>query len=243
MTVIAVVNRKGGSGKSMLAAHVAAYLASQGDSVMLGDVDRQQSSRLWLKMRPATRNRINGWTIDERNFTRPPAGTRHVVLDTPGGFQGLPLMKVALYADAILIPASTSAFDRASAAETVAELRSLPRVASGKCQLACVGMRIDGRTHNAEILADWATAMALPYLGAIRAAQAYCRCLEQGLSLFDMPSEKVGSYLADWQTLTHWLDGMLRFVAPEPRIERPVDAARPVSGAAPEFLRRQGTLG
>ena len=49
MPVIAVVNRKGGSGKSTLAAHIAAWCARNGSSVMLGDVDRQQSARSWLK--------------------------------------------------------------------------------------------------------------------------------------------------------------------------------------------------
>ena len=47
MPVIAVVNRKGGNGKSTLAAHMAAWCALQGSSVMLGDVDRQQSARAW----------------------------------------------------------------------------------------------------------------------------------------------------------------------------------------------------
>ena len=51
MPVVAVVNRKGGSGKSTFAAHVAAWCARQGHAVMLGDVDRQQSSRGWLRRR------------------------------------------------------------------------------------------------------------------------------------------------------------------------------------------------
>jgi Mrp family chromosome partitioning ATPase len=38
MPVIAVVNRKGGSGKSTFAAHLAAWCARQGHAVMLGDV-------------------------------------------------------------------------------------------------------------------------------------------------------------------------------------------------------------
>src|SRR3954451_20439813 len=103
MTIIAVVNRKGGSGKSMLATHIAAYLASLRQEVMLGDVDRQQSSRLWLGLRPSGQPKIRSWLIDERNFARPPTGVEHVVLDTPAGFQGLGLMKVGLYADTILV--------------------------------------------------------------------------------------------------------------------------------------------
>ena len=53
MPVIVVANPKGGVGKSTLATNVAGCLARQGHAVMLGDVDRQQSSRQWLALRPA----------------------------------------------------------------------------------------------------------------------------------------------------------------------------------------------
>lgn len=218
MAVIAVVNRKGGSGKSTLATHIACYLAMQGLEVMLGDVDRQQSSRLWLSLRPETRPKIHGWTIDDRNFARPPAGVKHVVLDTPGGFTGVGLMKVALYADAVLIPTTSSLFDRESAADCLKELRIQARVASGRCKVASIGMRIDGRTRNGEVVSEWATGLGLNHLGTIREAQAYARCLEQGLTIFDMPPSKVANYLPEWATLTGWVDQTLAGpeIQPEP---------------------------
>ena len=52
MPVIVIANPKGGSGKSTLSTNVAGYFASQGHSVMLGDADVQQSSKLWLDLRP-----------------------------------------------------------------------------------------------------------------------------------------------------------------------------------------------
>ena len=54
MPVIVVINPKGGVGKSTLATQVAGYFASQGASVMLGDLDRQQSGRQWLALRPSS---------------------------------------------------------------------------------------------------------------------------------------------------------------------------------------------
>lgn len=237
MPVIAVINRKGGAGKSTLSTHVASYLASLGSAVMLGDVDRQQSSRLWLSLRPADRPRISGWTMDERNFARPPAGTEHVVLDTPGGFQGVGLMKVALYADAILIPATPSIFDRTAAADSLAELRTFPRIASGRCRIACVGMRIDGRTRQADVLREWATQQGLDHIGTLRAAQAYNTCLERGLSLFDFPANKVGPLLEDWQPILKWLNDILDSKPVAPEIHRPVDGAT-ISPTPPASLRR-----
>ncbi len=210
MAVIAVVNRKGGSGKSTLATHIASYLAERGCEVMLGDVDRQQSSRLWLGLRPEGRPPIHGWTIDDRNFARPPAGVKHVVLDTPGGFQGVGLMKVALYADAILIPSTPSLFDRQAAAECIKELRTYPRVQTGKCRLAGIGMRIDGRTRNAALLEAWADGQGLEHLGTIKEAQVYARCLEQGMSVFDFPRNRaIEGFLLEWQRVCGWIDDVL----------------------------------
>ena len=221
MSVIAVVNRKGGSGKSTIATHIAAYLACHGHDVMLGDVDRQQSSRLWLGLRPETQPKIQGWTIDERNFARPPAGVKHVVLDTPGGFQGVGLMKVAMYADAILLPATPALFDRQAAADCLKELRAYPRVALGKCRVASIGMRIDGRTRNGALLADWAAGLGLHHLGTIKEAQLYARCLEQGLSVFDFLPAKVESYLPEWALLKEWVEQALAAQAPAPEAVRP----------------------
>lgn len=237
MSVIAVVNSKGGSGKSTLATHIAAWLASRGEEVMLGDIDRLQSSRLWLALRTPEHPKIHGWSIDEKNFARPPAGVRHVVLDTPGGFHGFGLMKVSMHADAILIPAAAGVFDRNSAAESLKELRSFPRIATGKCRLACIGMRIDARTRNAELVREWAEANELPWLGTIRMAQAYSKCLEHGLSLFDFPREKVDALLPDWELVTHWLEDVLAAAAPQPgshgsreelRASRPILNSRPI---------------
>ena len=61
MPVIVVANPKGGVGKTTLSTNLAGYLASRGHSVMLGDVDRQQSSRTWLGLRPAGLPKIATW--------------------------------------------------------------------------------------------------------------------------------------------------------------------------------------
>ncbi|MEY3271437.1 MAG: hypothetical protein RLZZ341_338, partial [Pseudomonadota bacterium] len=92
MPVIVVANPKGGVGKSTLAINVAGCLARAGHRVMLGDVDRQQSSRQWLSLRP-------------------PKGTTHVVLDTPAGLHGKRLDAVMKIADQLLIPLQPSLFD------------------------------------------------------------------------------------------------------------------------------------
>ncbi|HKW83582.1 MAG TPA: ParA family protein [Burkholderiaceae bacterium] len=234
MPVVAVVNRKGGSGKSTLATHLAGHCANSGLRVMLGDVDRQQSSLAWLRRR-ATQSvaggaPIVGWGVDTRSVLRPPAGITHVVLDTPGGLRGLDLARVVMNADAILMPVCSSAFDRESALECYAELKALPRVASGRCKVAVVGMRLDARTSAGALLEAWAASHRIPYVGALRETQAYVRSVEQGLTLFDLPAAKVQADLAQWRPILDWLD------AAWPVSKRADGAKGPVAAAAAPIL-------
>ena len=209
MPVIAVVNRKGGSGKSTLAAHMAAWCALQGSSVMLGDVDRQQSARAWLKRRDAALPAIAPWAVDQKNMLRVPTGITHVVLDTPGGLHGFELARVVMFADAIIMPVCNSMFDRESAAACHAELMALPRVASGRCKLVTIGMRIDARTNAAQILRDWSEGLGLPYLGALRETQLYVRSLERGMTIFDLPAQTAAADLLQWAPILDWLKPLL----------------------------------
>ena len=238
MPVVAVVNRKGGSGKSTLATHLAGYCSNHNIPVMLGDVDRQQSTQTWLRLRESRqltqRAAIMGWTVDPKNVLRVPPGISHVVLDTPGGMQGFELARVVMFADAILMPVCNSVFDRESAAECYAELMTLPRVVSGRCKVAAVGMRLDARTKSAEVLKQWSERLQLPFVGVLRDTQAYVKCIEQGLTLFDTPGPQVEADMAQWQPILQWLHPVLH-PAPQRASEGPVRSggvARP-SGHMP----------
>lgn len=235
MPVVAVVNRKGGSGKSTFAAHVAAWCAHDGLAVMLGDIDRQQSSRGWLRRRDPQLPGIAPWTIDQKNVLRVPTGITHVVLDTPGGLHGFELSRIVMFADAIVIPVCPSLFDRESAAQCIAELQTLPRVAKGQCRVGAVAMRVDGRTNAGEVLRAWAEQQKVPLLGVLRETQAYVKGLERGLTMFDLPADKAALDLAQWAPILQWLQPVLKPVAvPEAKREPVLPVRRPsVLGARP----------
>ncbi|MDI1269670.1 MAG: ParA family protein [Polaromonas sp.] len=252
MPVIAVVNRKGGSGKSTLAAHIAAWCARNGSSVMLGDVDRQQSARAWLKRRDASLPAIAPWAVDQKNMLRVPTGITHVVLDTPGGMHGFELARVVMFADAIVMPVCNSMFDRESAQACHAELMTMPRVASGRCRLAVVGMRIDARTNAAQTLDEWAESLGVPFLGALRETQLYVRSLERGLTIFDLQPQLAAADLAQWAPILQWLKPQLYppqaandgagVVRPPARTLAPRGAASPLKAPGEVVSRRLGSL-
>lgn len=209
MPVIAVVNRKGGSGKSTLAAHIAAWCSRRGSAVMLGDVDRQQSARTWLKRRDPALPAIAPWAVDQKNMLRVPTGITHVVLDTPGGMHGFELARVVMFADAIIMPVCNSMFDRESAAACHAELMAMPRIASGRCKLVTVGMRIDGRTNAVQTLKAWSENLGVPFLGALRETQLYVKSLERGMTIFDLPPQMAATDLKQWEPILGWLEPLL----------------------------------
>ena len=230
MPVIAVVNRKGGSGKSTLATHLAGYLANRGLAVMLGDADRQQSTVPWLRRRaartlPATA--VIGRALDPKNVLRPPARVTHVVIDTPGALQGFDLARILVFADAVLVPVCTSAFDLESAAACLAEIRSHPRVTSGRCKVGALGMRIDSRTSGQQLLQTWAEAQGVALVGVLREAQIYVRCVERGLTIFDLPAARMQTDLEQWQPILQWLGPLLEVpAAPAAEPGRSVAPAR-----------------
>jgi chromosome partitioning protein len=230
MPIIAVINRKGGSGKSTMATHLAAWMARQGLAVMLGDVDRQQSTRAWLKRRDAKLPSIVPWAIDQKNVLKVPPGVTHVVLDTPGGMHGFELAKVVMSADAVVMPVCNSMFDRESAAACHAELLALPRMASGRCKLGIVGMRVDARTKAAESLREWAQGLNVPFLGVLRETQQYVKSLDSGLTMFDLPGQAHSGDLLQWDPILEWLSPIVK-VAHAPQ-KRPAPAPEPVKPVA-----------
>ena len=204
MPIVVVANPKGGVGKSTLSTNIAGYFASRGHAVMLGDVDRQQSSRLWLGLRPPTARPIATWETDATNIAKPPKGTTHVVLDTPAGLHGKRLNEVMKMADRIVVPLQPSVFDIFATRAFLDEL--VQNKHAGKTKIGLVGMRVDARTIAADHLHEFVDMLGVPVLGYLRDTQNYVHLAARGLSLFDVAPGRVEKDLAQWQGLCHWLD-------------------------------------
>jgi len=204
MPIVVVANPKGGVGKSTLSTNIAGYYASRGHAVMLGDVDRQQSSRLWLGLRPAAARAIASWETDADDIVRPPKGTTHVVLDTPAGLHGKRLNDVVKMADRIVVPLQPSVFDIFATRAFLDELVHNKHAA--KTQIALVGMRVDARTIAADHLHEFVDRLGVPVLGYFRDTQNYVHLAARGLTLFDVAPGRVEKDLEQWRALCQWLD-------------------------------------
>jgi chromosome partitioning protein len=204
MPVVVIANPKGGVGKSTLATNVAGYYASKGHAVMLGDADRQQSSRLWLGLRPPGARPISTWDVNADLIAKPPKGTTHVVLDTPAGLSGWRFKDVMKMASKVIVPVQPSVFDIFATRAFLDELAANKN--ASHLQVGLVGMRVDERTIAADKLHEFVDSLGLPVLGYVRDTQNYVHLAARGLTLFDVARSRVEKDLAQWQPICNWLD-------------------------------------
>jgi len=203
MPVIVVANPKGGVGKTTLSTNLAGYLASRGHAVMLGDVDRQQSSRTWLGLRPTGLPRIATWQISHDEVVRPPKGTTHIVLDTPAGLHGKRLDEVMKLADKVLIPLQPSIFDIHATHDFLREIVAKKR--HGKVDVAIVGMRMKENTISADQLKAFLGTLDVPVVAHLRDTQNYVQLAARGLTLWDVAPSRVQRDLEQWEPLLRWI--------------------------------------
>lgn len=206
MKAFLVANPKGGSGKSTLATNLAGYFASKRHEVMLGDIDRQQSSREWLAIRPFELPSIDTWDIGADNVSRPPKGTSHVVLDTPAGLHGKMLEKVLKLSTRIIVPVQPSMFDMLATRHFLEALLSEKAVRKGRADVAVIGMRVDARTRAAGELERFFATFDLPVLTYLRDTQTYVQATGAGMTIFDLPPSRAERDLEQWRAIIEWAE-------------------------------------
>lgn len=202
MPVIVIANPKGGVGKSTFATNLAGYFASQGNNVLLGDIDVQQSSRAWLGLRAPNLAPIGAWELTDGHVVKPPKGVSHIVLDTPAGLDGKRLTAVLKIADKVIVPLQPSMFD------ILATQHFLQLLAKrkGKFDVGILGMRVNARSHSAEQLAAYVSHLGLPVIGMLRDTQNYVQLAAHGATLWDLAPARVPKDLAQWREVLAWIN-------------------------------------
>ncbi|WP_028534420.1 ParA family protein [Paludibacterium yongneupense] len=202
---VLVANPKGGSGKSTLATNLAAYYAGTGRKVMLGDVDRQQSSLGWLGARPPELPPIAGWEVNPGEPAHPPKGTDVVVLDSAAGLHGKKLAALLERVDRVLVPIQPSPFDMWASETFFQQLLEEKTVRKNRVFLGVIGMRVDARTRSARQLEAFLAGFDIPVLGWLRDTQAYVQAASEGMGLFDLPASRSARDREAWQPILQWL--------------------------------------
>lgn len=175
MRIIGVAGRKGGSGKTTIAVHLAAILATRGNKVELVDADQQGSARHWaepgaLPMTVTHRplesdSQVRAWSTAIRSTK-----ADYVVLDSPPHLDAA-LAGVIGLCDVAVIPCGPSGMDLLATSDTVALVREIRDARKPRRPvIVLVPNRVDTRTVSGRDLSK-----TLSEIGELVAPEVHSR--------------------------------------------------------------------
>ena len=166
MPVIAIVNQKGGTGKTTLSTNLARAFAET-STVLLLDADSQGSARDWGDSRPQgmitldVRETESGRIL--QNVRLLASQYSWVIIDGPPGITRTSADAVRA-ADIVLIPAKASPFDVWAASDIVAAVKARQEASEGKPMAAFVITMTRPRTRLGRQIEDALAEYGLPTL-------------------------------------------------------------------------------
>lgn len=187
MTIIAVLNPKGGSGKTTLSTNLARAIHERGFSVLIVDSDPQGSARDWHAS--TDNNPIPLISLDRPNniktLSSVAKGYDYVVIDGAAKLEDM-IAATIKCSDFILIPVQPSPYDLWAASDLVEFIKARQEVTNGKPLSSFVISRsIQGTKLGNEIC----KALEEYNLGLLETQitqrQVYPQTAAEGLSVFD----------------------------------------------------------
>jgi chromosome partitioning protein len=201
MTIIALVNRKGGVGKTTVAVHLTHWLAARASSVLLVDADPQHSSANWLRTLGIEAKVLSN---PEDLLNRLPdlaAPFDFVVVDGPASL-GEATQNILLVCDIALIPCKPSGLDTNSSAQLVRHLQGIQRVRKGDPTAA---LFLNLAVPNTRLLTDSLELLAnsnFPFLKTtLYQRQIICDAPGQGEVVWTMKGTAAKAAGADFENL------------------------------------------
>lgn len=188
--VTAVINQKGGAGKTTLAMNLAAGLARRAETVVI-DLDPQGSSLQWASLGsepfPATVKKIAGkW--DARTLHQNYRSYRHMVLDCPPSLDSHASMQALRACDVALIPVLPSPIDLWASLRLPEEIEEARKV-NKALKAYLVLNQLEPRSALSGAMHDALAEFGIPVLNAVlRRRAAYRGAALEGMSVYQMGS-------------------------------------------------------
>lgn len=206
MRSILVVNPKGGCGKTTIATNLATYYAVWDVSTALVDLDPQQSSMDWVRVRPKDENTIQGFN-GLKGKIYPDEDTQRVIYDAPARTDSAKVARLIKLVDVVIIPVLPSAIDMRVAASFVADIVTRVKANNSQAIIGVVANRTQRNYQSYTALLKFLKKLNVPFVGALRNSQNYIKAADTGVGIFEMPLADAKVDMKEWQLIVNWVEG------------------------------------
>jgi chromosome partitioning protein len=206
MRSILVVNPKGGCGKTTIATNLATYYAVWDVPTALVDLDPQQSSTGWLRVRPKDENPIQGLN-GLLGKIYPDSNTQRIIYDAPARTDSAKVARLIKLVDVVIIPVLPSAIDMRVAASFVADIVTRVKAQNSKALIGVVANRTQRNYQSYTALLKFLKKLDVPFVGALRNSQNYIKAADTGVGIFEMPLAEAKNDMAEWKLIINWIEG------------------------------------
>ena len=187
MTIISVLNPKGGSGKTTLATNLARSFHERGKSILLVDSDPQGSARDWQAANEE--NPLAIIALDRaQNLKKLDTIAKpydFVVIDGAAKLEDV-LAATIKASDVVIIPVQPSPYDLWAASDLISFVKARQEITDGKPKAAFVITRaISGTTLGADVKTTLAENELPVFDTHVTQRQTYPQTASEGLTVFD----------------------------------------------------------
>ena len=205
MKTLMVYNSKGGSGKSTICTNLASYYAHSGMDVTIIDLDPQQSSMQWLKMRPISKPKITGTTSSSKIQKKKKDAI--IIYDLPAAIHGDRLYNYLKKTNMVIVPVLPSPIDMRAASDFINELRKSGPVIRKKIKIGLVANRARAITNIFLELDNYLLKQkGFKYITALRDNTNYIKSARTGLGIYDMGQAQTAQDREEFKPLIRWIN-------------------------------------
>lgn len=205
---VAVINWKGGCGKTTVALTLATAFAASGLKTTLADCDRQKTAMLWRELRPKGHAKVS--VVDWRkDFGAMPQGTQRLIVDCPPSLRVKSVREIISECDVIVVPLLPSIFDETATVRFLDRLDKIKKVRKGKKPVLLVANRYRDGRKSSQRLEQFAQANELTLAARIPDRTLYTDLAERGLTVFDLTTKAAIEQQQAWIALMSRIEAQL----------------------------------
>ncbi len=192
--IYGLTNSKGGVGKTTIAVHLAAFLASRKRKVIFIDADPQASASAWIsELSPSVRlEQADAPEAIIHRVAKLAADADDLVIDGPAGLSAT-TRAIMLRADRVFLPCGPSILDLRAASKAVALLREAQKTRKGLPEGALIPNKLQKRGRLSREMMVAAHKLGVPLLAGLSQRQAFADAAGQAKVVSEMGA---GAFLA-----------------------------------------------